>query len=187
MEGRGLVVVGVVAVLALAGIGAVMFSGGSTGGPVADRVDAPGGPAAVGAAGSDGYSPPSVPTGDAAPPGAEPTAVAAEPRLTLPDDATPEDGGLAFGVSVCDKLEACACEGRNQQVCAHDWRWVKAEDWGTVRCVLDLSCADVCRHSQHPKDVACLAAVDDVHAERIGSRPWENPGPDVPGIVSGKQ
>ncbi len=91
-------------------------------------------------------------------------------RVELPPGAKPEDGGLAFGVSVCDKMETCDCQASAADSCAKGWISVKPEEYGTASCLLDLPCEDLCRMYDHPKDVPCLVQVDDMIKKRFQNR-----------------
>lgn len=171
MNGRN-IVLGAVALGLVALIIAFFVSAGDTGGPLAKSSPKPAEVAAeVGVAGEQPAEVQPRPVsrskerqakvdGEAVP----------EKRIELPEGARPEDGGLAFGVSLCDKMASCNCEMAAADSCAKGWISIKPEEYATASCMYDLACEDLCRIYDHPKDVACLVKVDAMIAKRIESR-----------------
>jgi hypothetical protein len=176
MNGRN-IVLGAVALGLVALIIVFFASAGDTGGDVA-----PHSPPAVGAAEDGATTAPAATDGEAPAPAVSRSAArsqksaasgAAESKIELAPDAKPSDGGLAFGSALCEKMSSCNCQDRAMDSCARGWVSIKPEEWDTVKCMLDLSCEDVCRIYDHPKDVACLVQVDEMLTKRFVDRKIE--------------
>jgi hypothetical protein len=177
MNGRNIVLAAVA--LGLVALIIVFFaSAGDTGGDVAPHTT----PVVAGGDEGSATAPPTEGAPGEAPPVSRSAARAqkagatpadAESKLELPPDAKPSDGGLAFGGAVCEKMATCDCQERAVESCARAWVSIQPEEWDTVKCMLDLPCQDICRLSEHPKDVACLVAVDEMLTKRISGRKIE--------------
>lgn len=102
------------------------------------------------------------------------------PRVKVPDDPalqivdipegqTVDDGGLAFADALCKKTTECGCERRAPKSCATAWGFVTKEQVPDVKCLLDLSCDDVCLLYQHPRprEVACVDAMGKLETKHI--------------------
>jgi hypothetical protein len=92
--------------------------------------------------------------------------------VDIPAGQTVDDGGLAFSDALCKKTTDCGCEHRAPKSCATAWNFITKEQVSDVKCLLDLSCDDVCMLYQHPRprENACIEVMSKLESDRIMGR-----------------